>query len=79
MIRATRFCFVDRVVMSPAIFAMLPIVAGKPGSIQGQGAYRALIMRAGRTCWHVVERKFVFGAPVYYASPIVIRAYRAEP
>jgi len=71
------FCFVARTVMSSATFEALPIVEGTPQAARRQTC-RALIAREGRTCWHTVQMQISFGGAVYYASEIVIRAYRAE-
>lgn len=73
-----KFHFVDRVVMSAETFESLPIVEGKPEAVIAGRVCKAMIERAGRTCWHMVVRQHQFGAPVYFAQPIVVRVYAAE-
>jgi hypothetical protein len=34
---------------------------------------RRLYQSSYRTSWHIVERQYQFGQPVYFARPIVIR------
>lgn len=76
-----KFCFCDRVVMSPETFHALKTVSGQPEAmaLPPNTIGKAMVEHNGRTCWHAVERQHHFGAPVYYARPITVRAYRPEP
>lgn len=76
-----KFTFCDRVVMSPEAFESLKTVSALPEAMALPPCTigKALICHDGRTRWHAVERQHSFGRPMYFARPIVVRAYRPEP
>jgi hypothetical protein len=73
------FNFLPRTVMSRVTFEGLRLVEGTPTFCAAQSEpCKALIERDGRTFWHVVETEIHHGITFYFASEIVVRAYRAE-